>query len=363
MTLTTHLLPDLTGLEFVTVTGQVVLPLPASEPSLATTSFSHRVDSQPPTVQIDLPAAALAPGAQTVHGTAHDGDGGGVARVEVQVNGGGWTTAQGTTAWQASIDVPGSGTFALAARAIDVHGYTSDPVTLQVLVDSEPPSVSLDLPNPVLSGTVAHLSGHAADAGSGVALVQLRIDNGPWFVITLPFEPAGEDQVIWHYNWTLPAEDGVEHAVSVRARDAAGNQGAAIEPTTVTVDSIAPVSVIASPEPSAVVSPPDLLIWGVASDGLGLSTVEVSLDGAQTWQPAELVMAATMDDDTLRKPLPDDTVLWNLMVPVSSGQNLIIYARATDLAGNVQRLGAPVRVTVAADAERRIWMPLVNRYD
>ena len=165
VTLTTHLLPDLTGLDVVTVTAQVVLPLPASEPSLATTSFSHRVDSQPPTVQIDLPAAALAPGTQIVQGTASDGDGGGVARVEVQVNGGGWVTAEGTTAWQASIDVPASGSFPLAARAIDVHGHTSDPVTLQVLVDSEPPSVSLDLPDPLLGGTVAHLSGHAADCG------------------------------------------------------------------------------------------------------------------------------------------------------------------------------------------------------
>ncbi|MCB0241271.1 MAG: hypothetical protein KDH08_22155, partial [Anaerolineae bacterium] len=224
VTLTTHLVPDLTGIEFVTVTGHVVLPLPASEPALANASYSHRVDSHPPVVTIDLPAAALAPGAQTVYGTAQDGDGGGVARVEVQVNGNGWIAAQGTIAWHASIDVPASGSFALSARAIDVHGHTSDPVTMQVQVDSEPPAAILDLADPLLGGAVAHLSGRAADgSGSGVGLVQLQIDGGPWISVTLPFEPAGDGTVIWHYNWTLPHEDGGDHTISVRARDRAGN--------------------------------------------------------------------------------------------------------------------------------------------
>ena len=362
VTLTTHLVPDLTGIEFVTVTGHVVLPLPASEPALANASYSHRVDSHPPVVTIDLPAAALAPGAQTVYGTAQDGDGGGVARVEVQVNGNGWIAAQGTIAWQATIDVPASGSFALSARAIDVHGHTSDPVTMQVQVDSEPPAAILDLADPLLGGAVAHLSGRAADgSGSGVGLVQLQIDGGPWISVTLPFEPAGDGTVIWHYNWTLPHEDGGDHTISVRARDRAGNLGAATEPATVTVDSVAPVSVIASPEPGAVVSPPDLRIWGVATDGYGLDKVEVSLDGARTWQPAELMAAAAEGDALLPRAVVDDGVIWQLTLPVAGGESLIIYSRATDLAGNVQRLGAPVRVTVMAGDMRKIWLPLVNR--
>ena len=129
----------------------------------------------------------------------------------------------------------------------------------------------------------------------------------------------------------------------------------------VVVDSVAPVSVIASPEPGAVVNPPDLLIWGVATDGYGLSMVEVSLDGAQTWQPAELMTAASMKSGTLPESLPDDAVLWQLTLPVAGGHALVIYSRATDQAGNVQRLGAPVRVTAATGGGHNIWMPLINR--
>ena len=57
----------------------------------------------------------------------------------------------------------------------------------------------------------------------------------------------------------------------------------------------------------------------------------------------------------------DDGVIWQLTLPVAGGESLIIYSRATDLAGNVQRLGAPVRVTVMAGDMRKIWLPLVNR--
>ncbi|HRX05361.1 MAG TPA: hypothetical protein P5148_19580, partial [Anaerolineae bacterium] len=60
-------------------------------------------------------------------------------------------------------------------------------------------------------------------------------------------------------------------------------------------------------------------------------------------------------------PLADDGVIWQLDVPVAGGESLIIYSRAADLAGNVQRLGAPVRVTVMAGDMRKIWLPLVNR--
>jgi hypothetical protein len=357
VTLTARLQPDLTGIDFVTVTGQVVLPLPASEPALATDAYSHRVDSKPPTVQIDLPGGALPPGMQMVRGTARDGDGAGVARVEVQVNGGPWTAAQGTVAWQASIDVPTGGSFELAARAIDVHGYVSQLVTTQLLVDAEPPSVSLDLPSPLLGGKVAHLSGLAADpGGSGVDQVQIRIDDGPWFPVTLPFEAADDASVIWRYNWTVPAGDGVEHTISVRATDLVGNRGAPTQPAPVTVDSVPPVSVIVEPQPGAVVVPPDLLVWGMAYDGHGIGRVEVSVDGARTWQPAELISQATIAQEELRAAMPGDAVLWQLRVPVSG--LLIIHYRAIDLAGNQETLKTPVRVQ-AQSVARQLWMPLI----
>jgi hypothetical protein len=106
-----------------------------------------------------------------------------------------------------------------------------------------------------------------------------------------------------------------------------------------------------------------LLVWGVATDGHVLDRLEVSLDGAQTWQPAELAPPAAPDAAARSQAQLEDGVIWHLNVPLTGGQSLVIYSRATDLAGNVERLGAPVRVNVLDGAARKIWLPLVNGQD
>jgi hypothetical protein len=67
-------------------------------------------------------------------------------------------------------------------------------------------------------------------------------------------------------------------------------------------------------------------IAGVAFSGnLGISEVDVSLDGGQTWQIA-----------TLKRPLSDLTwVLWEISWQPKPG-NFILVVRAVDLQGNVQ---------------------------
>jgi hypothetical protein len=127
---------------------------------------------------------------------------------------------------------------------------------------------------------------------------------------------------------------------------------------TVTVDSIAPVSQITVPEPGSVVFPPELVIQGLAYDGYGLSSVEVSLDGGLTWQPAELVR----DPAAAGLALTEDAVTWYNRVPLPDpgDGDLIIHSRAIDLAGNLEAVGTPVRVQVQTDV-RRVWLPLVIR--
>ncbi|MCB0257196.1 MAG: hypothetical protein KDI55_26040, partial [Anaerolineae bacterium] len=71
--------------------------------------------------------------------------------------------------------------------------------------------------------------------------------------------------------------------------------------------------------------------------------------------------AAAAGDALLPQAVADDGVIWQLTVPVTGGESFVIYSRATDQAGNVERLGAPVRVTVMAGAMRQTWLPLVNR--
>ncbi len=348
ITLTTRLSEDLTAIDFVTVTAELDIPLSAMEPILTIDHYTHRVDSQAPEVAINLAASALPPGAQLVSGTAHDADGGGVDRVEVSVNGGPWMLAEGTVAWLAVVHVPSSDTFNLAARAIDVHGYVSAVEALQVAVDAEAPTADIALDSPLIGGRIAHVMGTASDSGgSGVAEVQIQINGRSWVPLALPLEPASGDSVRWRYNWSLPREDGSHYTLAVRAVDGAGNVGAASEGYEVIVDSIAPVTDILDPLPGADVLPPSLRISGVAYDN-NLDTVEVSVDGGQSWQLAEL------------EPPSEGIGNWSAQValPVPGWETLIIQSRGIDLTGNRETLGAPVRVHVQEDVIP-LWMPLV----
>ena len=288
-TLTTHLAADLTAIHWVTLTASLDMPLPASEPMLATDVFTHQVDSEAPIVQIDVPANTLPPGVQVVHGTADDGNGGGIDYVEVRVNDGPWMMAEGKHAWQAAMEIPTSGPVELAARATDEHGYQSAVVLQPILVDGTPPTADLMLAQTTLAGRVARLAGFADDLdGSGVAGVQIQIDDGHWVSTKLPLQPVDGERVQWQYVWTLPREDGVAHTIAVRASDWAGNIGPASAPVPVTVDSIAPVSTIVAPQPGDVVTGLQISVSGVAADGNGISMVEVSIDGGQSWMAAEL---------------------------------------------------------------------------
>jgi hypothetical protein len=154
----------------------------------------------------------------------------------------------------------------------------------------------------------------------------------------------------------------VQHTLRVRAVDVAGNVGAASEPTLVTVDSVSPASTIVQPKPAALVSGGHILVWGLASDGWGLAQVEVSLDGGRNWQPALLGDAARSLLDSRgvsgvppADELPAGSEVWALELAVA-GFDVAIRSRATDLAGNVEGLRAPVRVTLVA---HRIWLPLI----
>jgi hypothetical protein len=151
----------------------------------------------------------------------------------------------------------------------------------------------------------------------------------------------------------------VTHTLRVRAIDLAGNVGAPSDPITVTVDSVAPVSQIAYPEPGASVPEacltlPDgqVLLWGSVTDGMATETVQASVDGGQTWQAAlrgadaAALLARTLCDSAKAAALDNDqslTRLWAITLPAPYGE-LALRSRAVDTAGNVEALKAPRRV-------------------
>ncbi|MCP4168253.1 MAG: hypothetical protein GY759_20500, partial [Chloroflexi bacterium] len=281
ITLHARIAPDLIDTDTITVTAEIQSHHSPSEPDLSYHSLSHAVDSQVPIVRINLPDenGTLRSGRQQVGGSASDPNGVGIARVHVQVNGGAWLPAQGHKTWRAEIDVPDEGIITLVARAIDLYGHVSELATMPITIDNTGPRATLDLSEQVLIGTRTQLVGSAFDpfpATGDIQNVQVQVDDDLWILANLRQIQADNELTSWYLNWRLPAEQGVQHTLRVRAEDIAGNIGPASEPTLVTIDSIDPTSDILSPEPGNVFSGDTILVWGLASDGWGLTQVDVS---------------------------------------------------------------------------------------
>jgi len=91
------------------------------------TAGTPGADTTPPNVVIGAPAnAAQITGSFNITGTAND-TGGTVAKVEIQLDSGGWTVATGTTAWSLMLNSTLflNGTHTLNARATDAAGNVS----------------------------------------------------------------------------------------------------------------------------------------------------------------------------------------------------------------------------------------------
>ncbi|MGW5745337.1 OmpL47-type beta-barrel domain-containing protein [Amycolatopsis sp. NPDC003861] len=148
--------------------------------------------------------------AATARITATDADSG-VASVEYQLDGGAWT------AYSAPVVVSAAGTHMLHYRATDVAGNVSPEGMAHFTVvrsDTTPPTASASV-----AGTQdadgsyvgkATVTVTAADAGSGVAAVEYKVDGGAWTAYTAP----------------VPVSAAGAHTVGYRARDVAGNASA-----------------------------------------------------------------------------------------------------------------------------------------
>jgi len=203
-----------------------------------------RVDTQPPTVTI-----ALDPGSPTGNNgwyvtpitvtiTANDA-GAGVQQVEYSTDGVHWlpyltplhfTTDISTTLW---------------ARATDMVGRTSSPVTAVIRLDRTPPSSKVTLGGQtwgaqimqVITDTLGNqhllLGGPLTDNLSGWAGMEIRADDGDWLSVDalgswFPLTATPSIQVYWFYTGTTEIGRGVHH-IWGRATDQAGNVEAAYE--------------------------------------------------------------------------------------------------------------------------------------
>jgi len=269
-----------------------------------------RVDTTPPTLTLHMDPAApdgangwyvTAP--VVVEAVAADTTSG-LASVQCRVDGGTWTNSP--------VSVNGDGVHVVECRAEDTAGNTAT-TSVQVRIDGAPPVASWDAPPPDgangwFVSTPVHVNVAASDATSGVAQVQIRIDGGAWQTPPLVLNADG----IW--------------VVESHVVDQAGNR-TDLPPLTVKVDTTPPTLAL-HVDPS---TPDGDNGWYVTApvvaveandEGSGVTDMEVSADGGQTWETY---------DDTKTPTLSDG--LYHLM------------ARAWDTAGNEATITGPtVRV-------------------
>ena len=87
--------------------------------------------------------------------------------------------------------------------------------------------------------------------------------------------------------WPTPIEDGLAHLILARATDAANNT-TTTAPITITVDRVLPQLSIDDPTLGQIIRTHAYTVTGSATDGSGLSKIEVSIDNGATFNVASL---------------------------------------------------------------------------
>ncbi len=285
-------------------------------------------DTTPPTVTAEVTGAQDADGnfvgSATVTVTAAD-EGSGVASVEYQLNDLGWNP------YTAPVEVTTIGTYTVLLRATDAAGNVGDGTTQFTLVepsdDTTAPEVTAEV-----SGTqdadgnyvdVATVTLSATDAGSGVASVEYKLDDGAWTA----------------YTAAVAVNAPGEHMVSYRATDAAGNvseEGMA-HFTVVSQDITAPtVSALVAGEQdeSGAYIGSAMVTVSATDEGSGVASTEYKLDDGAWAAYTEAVQVS------------------------AEGAHTVLF-RATDVAGNVSEEGT-VTFTVVADSGEDTVPPSVS---
>jgi hypothetical protein len=290
-------------------------------------SDSFTLDSQPPVVTIQSPAAGLLTSTNpTFTGQATDNLSG-VASVEWRIDNGPLASlpfdASGNFAFTTGLALDGSadGAHTIHVRSTDKAGNVSGFVDRSFTLDSQPPLVTIQAPTPgLLTNHDVTVIGQAVDSLSPVVSVERQIDAGSFTAV--PFDAAG------HFSFATGllldgSQDGV-HTVRLRATDKAGNESQPVS-TSFTLDSQPPVMTIQSPS-AGLLTNHDVTVTGQAADVVsGVASVERQIDdGSFVTVPFD-----ASGHFRFATGLPLDGS--------KDGQHTV-HLRATDKAGNVSKL-------------------------
>jgi chitinase len=284
-------------------------------------------ESLPPEVSIVFPANNATVNG-TVSVTADASDNVGVTKVEFYVNGilqETETSAPYVYSWNTSSLADGN--YTLMAKAYDAAGNfgQSENVSLKVVKDSTPPSVSLTSPgnSATVSETVAIKAG--ADDNIGVARVEFYANGG---LI------SASNVAPYSCNWDTKSESNGNYILSAKAYDAAGNVGLSsnisVTVNNTVADTTAP-TVTAFATPSVATSQTVSITTFTASDNIGVMGYLIT--------------------ESSTPPSPSASG-WVSSAPSSysaaSAGSHTLYPWAKDAAGNVSAIhGSPITIVIS----------------
>ena len=200
--------------------------------------------NKPPTVTITYPTSgATVIGAVNVTGTAVDPDTGDVVdKVEVNLDNGLWSKANGTTTWHIIWDCSNisSGDHTFYARATDGKNY-SNPVAMNVIIERRvigPPTVAIT-DYSYVAENILEVRGTSAKGNNSdpVDLVHLWFDPvGYWIPAERKGPPLGNGTPsydVWTWSWNTSELDPISFSLTARAW--AGNLVSTMVTTDLTV--------------------------------------------------------------------------------------------------------------------------------
>ena len=272
------------GAHTVTATATNQAGLTASASIILT--VSNNTVSQPPTISIAQPANnATVSGAASIQGTAADAAA--LVTVTVSLDGGASGVAVGLQNWTYAVDTTklSNGPHTVAATATNQAGLTataSRSFTVDNSVTSTVPTLTID--KPAQGVTVFGTIDFQGKASSSQPIMSVYVS-----VDFVSFDLATGLNA-WTYRVdTTKLTDGI-HSFNVQARDTAGARTSVTSQFVVNNTAKPPAVAIAQPSNNAVLTG-TVLLAGTASDAVGLSDVELSIDqgpqvpvsGRQNW--------------------------------------------------------------------------------
>lgn len=230
------------------------------------------VDTTAPSLVITNPAIGAWYNSSTMNVTWTVSDAGsGLANVSVSMDGGAWTEV--TTEYLEFTSLA-DGQHNVSVRAYDNAGNFRASYKL-FNIDTELPVLSITDPedDALINSTSVEMVWEGSSS-SGIGRYWLSVDGGE-------FLDVGQNT-----SYVLSGLGEGEHAVTLRARDYAGNYNTtSIE---FTVDSVAPVIDITAPADGLHTRERNITVeWTVAETGSGMESVEISIDGGEWTVVAE----------------------------------------------------------------------------